>query len=90
MKDDVSVMVCLAAEKGNAAILEYLLSSYSDIIDINKQDKVINDILSSFRRGYNRIMIVWKNSFNSSYSELADRLCEIITCFSKHKSNRSK
>ena len=47
MKDDVNVMVWFAAERGKAEILEYLLSSYSDIIDINKQVKVINDILSS-------------------------------------------
>ncbi len=47
MKDDVHVMVGLAAENRTVEILEYLLSSYSDIIDINKQDEVINDILSS-------------------------------------------
>lgn len=88
MKDDVDVMVGLAAERGKVEILAYLLSSYSDIIDINKQDKVINDILSSFRRRYNMSVIGWRNSFNSSCSAWVDRLCEIITCLSKHKSYR--
>jgi hypothetical protein len=40
MKDDVSMMAWLAAEGGKAEILEYLLSAYGDIIDINIQDQV--------------------------------------------------
>ncbi len=46
MKDDVSVMVVLAAERGETKILKYLLSSYGDLIDINRQDQVINFIFT--------------------------------------------
>ncbi len=47
MKDDVSVMMMLAAATGKAEMLEYLLSSYGDIIDINIQDKV-HDVAFSY------------------------------------------
>lgn len=40
MKNDVSVMISLAATTGKTEMIEYLLSSYSDLIDVNMQDKV--------------------------------------------------
>ncbi len=48
MNDDVSVMVFLAAAGGNANIIQYLLSSHGDLIDINIQDKVDYFIISCF------------------------------------------
>lgn len=40
MRNDVSVMVLLAATSGKADIIEHLLSSYCDLIDVNIQYKV--------------------------------------------------
>lgn len=56
MKDEVSVLVLLAAEKGAADIIEYLLSSYGDIIDINIQDKV-KSLCSVFRGTISQITL---------------------------------
>lgn len=74
MKDDVSMMVLIAAEKGEAEVLQYLLSSYGDLIDINKQDNV-NDVALSPYLPYLNSLLVWKIFFASSYSQPSIELC---------------
>lgn len=40
MRNDVSMLLLIVAERGDKDMLEYLLSSYGDIININIQNKV--------------------------------------------------
>lgn len=68
MKDDFSVIVWLAAEKGKDDILEYLLSSYGDIVNINIQDKV-HDVAFLPTYCISNHSLVWKVFFASSYSQ---------------------
>jgi len=41
MSDDVSMLLLVAAGRGDKDMIEYLLSSYGDVININIQDKVL-------------------------------------------------
>ncbi len=40
MRDDIGMFVWLAADRGDTEMIEYLLSSYGSIINVNVQDKV--------------------------------------------------
>lgn len=42
MSNDLSGLLYLAAKRQDPKMVEYLLSSYEGIVDVNMQDKVIN------------------------------------------------
>lgn len=47
MRDDVSMLVWIAAGRGDKDMTEFLLSSFGDIIDINMHDEVGMNIVDS-------------------------------------------
>ena len=50
MSDDVSMLLLVAARRGDKDMIEYLLSSYRDMININIQDKVSILLLIEYDR----------------------------------------
>ncbi len=75
MRDEISMLVLIAAGRGDKNMIEYLLSFHGDIININAQNKVrFHGTMYELYMMSLVHLVGWKDSIASSYFVWSGRL----------------